>query len=187
MIPLVTLFAAVEVAIRLLALLAKADLIGAFQGMEVYITVVAYASGVDYNLFLISRYQEELEELGAPEDGPGRSGVGEALARAIGKIGAALTASAATVVCGIGTLMVARFGKFREAGLGIAFCLVVMLLATMTLTPALLRLAGRRAFWPWHVQARPRDGSQPGASHWLERFWRRWGARSSGGPARSGY
>ena len=162
LIPLVTLYVAVQVALSLLALFAQAGYLDLFRGLEVYTTVVVYAAGVDYNLFLISRYQEEVE---------GESRIGQALTQALGKIGGALAASAATVICGIGTLMFAEFGKFRGAGAGIAFSLFVMLCATMTLTPALLRLAGRWVFWPWrlgvlreeeHDADRRRRGGSPG-------------------------
>jgi len=149
LIPLVTLYVAVQVALRLLALLAQAGYLELFRGLQVYTTVVVYGAGVDYTLFLISRYQEEVE---------GESSIGQALAQALGKIGGALVASAATVICGIGTLMFAEFGKFREAGAAISFSLFVMLCATMSLTPALLRLAGRWVFWPWPLGARREEG-----------------------------
>ena len=64
---------------------------------------------------------------------------------------ALLAASAATVICGIGTLMFAEFGKFRDAGFAISFSLLVMMCATMSLTPGLLRLAGHWVFWPRRV------------------------------------
>ncbi len=155
LVPLLTLYVAVGVALRILELLAKAGYVEVFRGLDVYTTVVAYAAGVDYNLFLISRYQEELET---------EEHVGQAVARALGNIGGALTASAATVICGIGTLMFAHFGKFREAGFGIALSLFVMLCATMTLAPALLRLAGRTAFWPRGVPRRVEHEATQGAS-----------------------
>ena len=41
-----------------------------------------------------------------------------------------------------------RFGKFQEAGVAMSFSLVIVLAAALTLTPALLRLAGHWAFWP---------------------------------------
>ena len=55
------------------------------------------------------------------------------------------------VMCGIGMMCFAEFGKFREAGLAIPLSLALVLLATLTFSPALLRLAGRWAFWPRHT------------------------------------
>ncbi|MBS0261307.1 MAG: MMPL family transporter [Planctomycetes bacterium] len=111
-----------------------------FFGMEVYITVVTYGTGVDYCLFLIARYKEEIDR-GLP--------LPKALTAALSHVGAAITASAFTVICGIGMMVFAQFGKFREAGIGISLSLCVGLVASLTLTPALLRLFGRYAFWPY--------------------------------------
>ncbi|HLJ11754.1 MAG TPA: MMPL family transporter, partial [Planctomycetaceae bacterium] len=145
LIPLVTLFFAMEIALNSLALLADAKLIEVFTGIEAYTTVVVYASGVDYCLFLISRSREELDQ--------GANG-SAAIGSAIGKVGGAITASAVTEIVGIGMLVFARFGKFHDAGIAIAFSLGVMLLAVLSLTPALLHLAGRWAFWP-NLKAAP--------------------------------
>jgi RND superfamily putative drug exporter len=142
LIPLITVFCAVNVALGLVILLTQIPGWGfrIFWGMEVYITVVAYGAGVDYCLFLIARYKEELDR---------GIKIREALPETLGKIGAALVASAGTVIGGIGMLVFAQFGKFREAGIGISLALMVVLLASLTLTPALLRMTGRWAFWPY--------------------------------------
>src|SRR5207302_1523187 len=105
----------------------------------VFITVLAYGAGVDYCLFLIARYREELEGGAAPR---------EAVGAAIAHVGHAITASAATVICGIAMLAFGRFGKVHQAGLVIPFALLITLAAALTFSPALLRLTGRWAFWP---------------------------------------
>lgn len=139
LVPLVTLFIAVQLSLRTLTLLAQAGYLSLFEGLEVYATVITYGPGVDYCLFLIARYRENLDR---GEDSR------TALGNAIGQVGAAITASAGTVICGIAMLGFAEFGKFREAGIAISFCLVVVLFAILTFTPALLVLGGRWAFWP---------------------------------------
>jgi RND superfamily putative drug exporter len=45
-------------------------------------------------------------------------------------------------------MVFAEFGKFQQAGVAITFSLAVCLSAALTLTPALLRMTGRWAFWP---------------------------------------
>ncbi|MGQ0635847.1 MAG: MMPL family transporter [Planctomycetaceae bacterium] len=142
LIPLATVFVSVQIALALVILLTQIPYwhYQIFFGMEVYITVVVYGTGVDYSLFLISRYREELDK--------GLS-VRQALTATMANVGAAVTASALTVIFGIGMMVFAQFGKFREAGFGISLGLCVGLLAALTLTPALLRLAGRAAFWPY--------------------------------------
>lgn len=141
LVPLLTLFVAVAISLRLLALMAQGGWIGLFTSLQVYITVLVYGAGVDYCLFLTARYKEHLDAGATYRD---------ALSQAIGRVGAPLVASAGTVICGIGMLTFARFGKFHEAGIAISFSLFIVLCATLTFTPALLRLAGRWAFWP-HV------------------------------------
>ncbi len=139
MIPLITVAVSTAVSLTLLAIAAKAGIISLFNGIETYVTVLIYGAGVDYCLFLIARYREELDSGLTIED---------AISGTLERVGAALTASAGTVMCGIGMLIFAEFGKFRQAGLAITFGLGVCLMAALTLTPAILRLIGRWAFWP---------------------------------------
>ncbi len=141
-IPLASVIVSVQIALALIILLTRVPGLNfrVFFGLEVYITVVTYGTGVDYCLFLIARYKEELDK-GLP--------LPKALTATLSQVGAAVLASAATVICGIGMMVFAEFGKFREAGVGIAVSLIVGLFAALTLTPALLRLAGRIAFWPF--------------------------------------
>ncbi|MBX3438840.1 MAG: MMPL family transporter, partial [Planctomycetaceae bacterium] len=174
LIPLLTVGLSVEVTIHLLRMMAGAGWIGLFHGIEVYVTVVVYGAGVDYCLFLIARYQEELES--------GLS-VSEAAATAVDRVGTALATSAGTSICGIGMMMFADFGKFQQAGFAISFGLLVVLCAAVTFTPALLLMAGRWAFWP-DVRSEtvtPDAEWRPGFSllallqdqRWLDRGWQR--------------
>lgn len=139
LIPLVTVFVSVQLALDILALLAGAGHLTLFQGLQIYITILAYGAGVDYCLFLTARYQEDRCAGKSPR---------EAIEEAVANVGHALLASAATVICGIGMMSFAEFGKFREAGMAIPLALALVLMATLTLTPAMFRLAGRWAFWP---------------------------------------
>jgi len=172
LIPLATVFLAVQIALNLLALLGQNGYLNLFQGLQIYITILAYGAGVDYCIFLTSRYKEELDQGASPA---------EAVARAVSGVGAALTASAATVICGIGMMYFARFGKFQVAGIAIPFTLLLVLLATLTFSPSLLRLVGRWAFWPQPQQATGARAPAPKRmGGWfqageLERIWDRVG------------
>src|SRR5216683_288552 len=77
LIPIATVFFPVQISINLLALLAKHHLVALSETTRIYITILAYGAGVDYCLFLIARYREELHQ-GAD--------LGEALARAMAKV-----------------------------------------------------------------------------------------------------
>ncbi|MCH7988703.1 MAG: MMPL family transporter [Planctomycetes bacterium] len=117
----------------------KAPLIQLFDSAKIYVRVVMYGAGIDYCMFLMARYREELDD-GATFD--------DAIASSIGKVGAAITASAGTVMCGIGMMVFAEFGKFQQAGICMSLSLVFVLCAALTFTPALLKMMGRWAFWP---------------------------------------
>jgi RND superfamily putative drug exporter len=142
LVPLVTIGVAVWVALKALALL---TLIPGFYLVNVswvFAIVLLYGAGTDYCLFLISRYREEVAR---------GHGISNAARRSVGGVGKALLASAATVICGLGLMAVAEFAKVRCAGPAIALSLAVVLSASLTLTPALLRLLGPAVFWPWRT------------------------------------
>jgi RND superfamily putative drug exporter len=160
LIPLLTVYLAIQVSISVLAILAKAGYINLFQGIHIYITILAYGAGVDYCLFLTARYKEEYDA---------GASYSESIERAIGSVGAALTASAATVMCGIGMMGFAQFGKFHEAGVAIPISLFVVLGETLTFSSSLLCLAGRWAFWP----QRPRQASRNEQRPVPAGFWKR--------------
>jgi RND superfamily putative drug exporter len=152
-IPLLTVFVSVEIALHLLCILAKAGYVTLFGGIEVYVTVVLYGAGIDYCMFLMARYKEELDRGASFE---------EAISTSVNKVGHALAASAGTVMLGIGMMVFCRFGKFQDAGIAMSSSLIFVLAASLTMTPALLMLAGRWAFWP-HMQT----GSLSAAQGWV--------------------
>jgi RND superfamily putative drug exporter len=139
LVPLVTIGVSVWVALSGLALMTLLPGVHLVNVSKVFSIVILYGAGTDYCLFLISRYREELQT--------GQS-VLPALARGVGGVGEALAASAGTVMVGLGLMACAEFAKVRYAGPAIALSLGVALLASLTLTPALLRLLGKHVFWP---------------------------------------
>jgi RND superfamily putative drug exporter len=139
LVPLITIAASVWVALNLLALMTLIPGVYLVNISKVFAIVILYGAGTDYCLFLISRYREELEN-GAT--------IAEAVQASVGSVRGALTASAGTVMCGLGLMALAEFAKVRYSGPGIALSLAVALLASLTLTPALLQLLGKLVFWP---------------------------------------
>jgi RND superfamily putative drug exporter len=150
LIPLSTIAVSVWVALKILALCTLIPGFCMVNISQVFAVVMLYGAGTDYCLFLISRYREELAR--------GRSGPA-ALARSVSGVGGALAASAATVVCGLGLMGLAEFAKVRCGGPAIAISLSVALVASLTLTPALLRILGPIAFWPSKPKSEGRTGS----------------------------
>jgi len=147
MVPLLTIALSAFVSLRLIALLTSVPSLG-FQVInitQVFVVVVLFGAGTDYCLFLIARYREEL--------GRGRSR-DEALREAINQVGAALVASAGTVIVGLGMLYFSSFAKVRYTGPTIALSLTVALLAALTLAPAMLAMLGGAIFWPFRAPHR---------------------------------
>jgi RND superfamily putative drug exporter len=169
-IPLVTVVVAVKFSMSVLIICATWKWVKLFQGIEVYVAVLMYGAGVDYCLFLIARYKEEIDAGVSYE---------EAISNCVSKVGAAIAASAGTVICGIGMMIFAEFGKFHEAGIAISFGLTIVLIASLTFTPAFLRLAGKWAFWPQLRTERVSGGwisssslwSRLNEIHWLQNTW----------------
>ena len=144
LIPLLTVFVSVSIAVPAIAWLAQVKLLAPSRDLRIFIVVLAYGAGVDYCLFLIARFREELDS-GADS--------AEAIRRTLAGVGGPIAASALTVVCGIGMMAFAHFRKIHEAGLGIPLALLVPFLGTLTFAAPLLRLIGPAAFWPRHLAA----------------------------------
>ncbi|MFE6744711.1 MMPL family transporter [Kitasatospora purpeofusca] len=116
------------------------------------ISVVLLGIGIDYLLFLLFRFREHLR---ARPEQPAR----EAAAEVAGRVGTAITSAALTIVAAFATLGVASFGQFRSLGPAIAVAVLVMLLGSLTLMPALLAACGRKMFWPSKsLRRQPQEG-----------------------------
>ncbi|MGB7347925.1 MAG: MMPL family transporter [Pirellulaceae bacterium] len=149
-IPMISIGVAVLVATSLVSLLTGWSINGTVPGLDlrvfttsrIFIVVILFGAGTDYCLFLIARLKEEAAKAEWPE----------ACRNALHGVSSALMGSALTTVVGLGTLWIARFGKFHYTGPIIAICLLVGLLICMTLTPALLRAFGPKVFWPGTIK-----------------------------------
>lgn len=114
------------------------------------ITVVLIGIGVDYFLFLLFRLRERLR---AGEDRR------TAAANAAAGVGPVIASAALAIVAAFATMFLATFGQFRILGPSIAISVLVMLLAGVTLMPAIAAVTGRALFWPSRSWARERaDG-----------------------------
>jgi RND superfamily putative drug exporter len=112
---------------------------------ELLLIILVLGAGTDYGLFLVFRVREEIRR-GAEAR--------EAVERSVVRVGESITASAGTVIIALLSLLFASFGIYHDLGVPLAIGIVVILLAGLTLLPALLAIFGRAAFWP----TRPRPG-----------------------------
>src|SRR6516225_2908312 len=148
--PLITLapaFLAVTIASGAVGLAAR-------QGMQVssmaqiLLIVLVLGAGTDYGLFLVFRTREELRRGREPK---------EAVVAALARVGESVTFSAGTVLAALASLLAATFPLYRDMAAPLMIGIGVMLLAGLTLLPALLAITGRAAFWPSKITARGGD------------------------------
>jgi RND superfamily putative drug exporter len=111
---------------------------------QLLLIVLLLGAGTDYGLFLVFRVREEV-----------RSGLDsqQAVVRALARVGESISASAATVIFALLSLLLATFGIYHDLGLPLALGIAVMLIAGLTLLPALLAILGKAAFWPTRAVA----------------------------------
>ena len=123
----------------LLASLAKAIGFKVDQNLTTLLVVVLFGVGTDYVLFLLFRYRERLRAGDDPKT---------AIAFAVARVGQAITSSALVVLAAFLTLLLSTLGSMRNLAPGLLIAVSLMLLAALTLIPALLTLLGTHAFWP---------------------------------------
>lgn len=128
--------------------------------VEIFTIVVGYGAGVDFSLFFLSRYHEELALPGATASRADRRA---ALGRALRGTGPAIVASAGTVAAGLSLMYFSQFRVFHTAGPAVAISIVIACIASLTLAPALAYLIGPRIFWPRRAKTlRAADDSSNG-------------------------
>src|SRR6266566_866338 len=98
-------------------------------------TLFGLGLGVDYSLFIVSRFREELAN--------GRN-VEEAVAITVATAGRAVTFSGLTVSIGLLGLVFFRINMLRSVGIGGVLVVLMAVLAAITLLPAVLAIIGTR-------------------------------------------
>jgi RND superfamily putative drug exporter len=135
------------------------------------LVVLVFGVGTDYCLLLVARYREELRRV--PDEHV-------AMERALRRAGPALLASGCTVIAAMLVLLLAEVGSTRGLGPVSAIGVAAVLLAGLTLLPALLTIAGRRGFWPLRSRVAHRPAAVAGDEAGI---WRRVGDRVLERPA----
>jgi putative drug exporter of the RND superfamily len=112
------------------------------------ITTVLIGIGIDYFLFMVFRFRERLR-LGEPRK--------VAAHDAALHVSPVVASAALAIVVAFAALGLAKFGQFRVLGPSVAISVLVMLLAGITLVPALLAATGKKLFWPSKSWQRERE------------------------------
>jgi RND superfamily putative drug exporter len=137
--PLLSVGLVFGVSLALVGTIAQALAVKVGQELPTMLTVVLFGIGTDYILFLLFRYRERLRAGDTPR---------EAIVAAVARVGEAICSAAFAVIAAFGALVLAALGFFRTLGPALAIGVAVMLLAALTLVPAIVTLLGRYVFWP---------------------------------------
>ena len=127
-------------------------------------TVVLFGTGTDYVLFVSARFREELTRNGDPH---------LAMRETMRGVGGAVASAGMTILVACAALGLATLRSYQALGPVIALAVALMMLAAVTLIPAVLTIFGRRAFWP--MQPRKEDETSPKVD-WRNSLYGRVGA-----------
>jgi RND superfamily putative drug exporter len=131
--PLLTALVGVGIGVSMITALASALDLGSTT--STLAMMIGLAVGIDYALFIVSRYRAELAE------GRDRE---EAAGRAVGTAGSAVVFAGLTVVIALVGLSVVNIPMLTKMGVAAAGTVAIAVLIALTMVPALLGYAGRR-------------------------------------------
>jgi RND superfamily putative drug exporter len=139
--------------------LAGTGLLSRISSVSIYasnvVTMIGLAVAIDYSLFIVSRFREEIRQ----------SSVADALGRTLGTAGVSIFFSGLTVATGLLGLYALGLGNLGSIGLCGTLVVSFAVLYSLTFLPALLAVLGPRVdAWPVFRA----DRGQPAA----ESFWR---------------
>jgi RND superfamily putative drug exporter len=151
--------------------------------MSVFVTNTASMIGigvaVDYSLFVLARYREEILRGASPP---------EARRRSMRTSGLAVAFSGVTVIIALAGLFVVNSQTLRSMALGAIVVVAISILGALTLLPTLMSLLGRRAYArdrfalvigyvlrTWRNRPRRRGSTHP-ERRARGTFWERWTA-----------
>ncbi|PPS89107.1 MMPL family transporter [Streptomyces sp. MH60] len=131
--PLLTALIGVGIGVSSITALASALELGSTT--SILAMMIGLAVGIDYALFIVSRYRAELAEGRERE---------EAAGRAVGTAGSAVVFAGLTVVIALVGLAVVNIPMLTKMGIAAAGTVAIAVLIALTMIPALLGYAGRR-------------------------------------------
>ena len=129
--PIVLAMVSILVALGLVLLVGQAIQLQVF--VTNLITMIGLAVGIDYSLFIVSRFREERAR-GLPKE--------EAISRSGATAGRAVLFSGLTVVLAVLGILIVPHRVYFSVGLGMITVLIIAVAAALTLLPAILSIMG---------------------------------------------
>lgn len=167
-VPLATALTSLMATFGLLSLLTLVRTFDAF--LVSIVTMIGVGVAIDYSLFIISRYREELVRAR-------RDGEPDPVARAVGLAmttsGRTIAFSGALVIVALFSLFVVNAPLFRGIALGAVLVVACTLVTAWTMLPALLAALGDRVnAWGMPRRLRPAENAEDDTGK--PNFWARW-------------
>lgn len=138
LIPLIATAIVYQVSTQIIGLFGKA-------GLEInnstasIMSILLFAAVIDYSLFVFSRYREELARI---------ENKYEAMKVAMRSTGEPVFIAGGTVLAAMLVLFIATFRDYQNFAPVFSVTMLIIMIASITLVPALFSLFGRKAFWP---------------------------------------
>ncbi|OHU22760.1 hypothetical protein BKG76_13055 [Mycobacteroides franklinii] len=136
-VPLLSVGITLGVARSIVSFLGDRNLIEVSIFSVALLAAMVLGAATDYGIFLIGRYHEA-RRAGNPHK--------QALLAANHSVAPVIVASALTIAAALSCLTLADIGLLRSAGIPCAIGILTGMLASLTLSPALIGLAGRHGF-----------------------------------------
>lgn len=131
--PIMTAIFGLATALSLITVLS--NVMGIPDTGPVLATMIGLGVGIDYALFIVTRYREELASGHEPQ---------AAVERSIATSGAAVVFAGTTVIIALLALAVARIPIVTAMGITSALAVLIAMIAAITLLPAVLAMLGTR-------------------------------------------
>ena len=140
--PMAALLPVLLAVVTMLVTFACLAVIGRWIGISVFVTntatILALGLSVDFSLFMVTRYREELARCGSVE---------QALTTTITTTGRAVLLSSCTIATSLVALFVVGVATFSTMAIGAGIATLVAAAAALSLLPATIQLAGHRVEW----------------------------------------
>ena len=125
-------------------------------------SMIGLGVGVDYALFIVTRFREALRDDATP---------GDAVVIAMSTAGRSVLTAGVTVTIGMLGLLVLRMPLLNGVAVAASATVAVTVLGSLTLLPAMLGFTGTRLARPSRLTSRGAPGGRPpGTMRWARRF-----------------
>ncbi|MFI9503293.1 MMPL family transporter [Nocardia sp. NPDC052566] len=139
--------------------------------MVTIVTMIGTGIGIDYAMFIVSRFREELARRGIAERDP--AAIAEAVGAAVRTSGRTIFFSGVVVGISVCSFFIVKSPLFREISVGVLVAVLCTLAAALTFLPAMLAVLGPRIN-KWQLPVRWRPADVRSDSHLASGPWARW-------------